>query len=185
MDRKTKLKKRRYRASGHPQCHCCSHPRKDEIDARLLRGDSPESVARAMPPLRPGSVRRHKLNHLNSVLPARLDHVEVARRGDSLCLELGDIVNQVRELYTEARLTMRKAYEEGREETALRANSQALRCLETYFKTAETTYKMSKEANNKSDVMDLSNVVLTALANFPDAKLAVITALQKAKMDDD
>lgn len=175
-------RERMFKKNGKPACTVCAHPKKDEIDARLLSGESPEFIAKEIEGVKQGAVRRHKQKHLTKLLPKRLDHVEVARSGSGLCLEFGDIVSQVRDLYAKAREAMEVAEGSGDHTSAIRANAQALRCLEVYFKSAQTTYELTKDHNTKNDMMLLSNIVLGALAEFPEARIEVIKALQKAEL---
>lgn len=168
---------------GKPICTVCRHPKLNEIDARLMNGESPGKIITIYKDVKVGAVKRHREKHLNVMLPQRLDSVKMSLSSDKRALEVGDIVNQVRELYRSAREAMDAADTRKNYTLSIKANAQALRCLEVYFKSAHTSYKIARENNSKGDVMELSSAVLNALSDFPEAKLKVIEALQKLEVD--
>lgn len=168
---------------GKPRCTVCRHPRANEIDARLMNGETPGRIIKIFDGLKKGAVVRHRANHLNTTLPKRLDPVEMSVCSSNQALEVGDVVNQVRSLYRSARQAMDDAEAKKNHTLSIKANAQALRCLEVYFKSAQASYKIAKEAHTKGDMMTLSNAVLGALSDHPEARLKVIEALQKLEVD--
>lgn len=172
---------RTYGKDGTPICTVCRHPDKERIDAYLLSGASPGYVARRFDNVKIGAVRRHKKRHLDTVLPTRLAPPDV-KDCSGKALEMGDIAGQVRDLYKQAREIMDQSKKEGDLQTSLKGNSQALRCLEVYFKASEAAFKIQQEQGKGTSITKLRELLMEALENHPEAKRSVAEALTKKKL---
>ncbi len=173
--------RRSFGKDGTPICTVCKHKERDRIDAYLLSGASPGYVAKRFDNIKVGAVRRHKVKHLESILPSRIAPPDVTKCTGKQ-LEMGDIAGQVRALYKEARDDMEQAKKAGDLQTSLRGNAQALRCLEVYFKASEAAFKLQKDSGGKADISKLRSVLMAALDKYPAAKQSVAKALVDSKL---
>ena len=72
-----------------PQCQCCAHPRRPELDRDVMRGTSIRAVARKYG-LKDDAVHRHAKNHLTEEMRREIA-VELKRdRAQAVATELND-----------------------------------------------------------------------------------------------
>lgn len=112
-----------------PQCQCCSHPRRPELDRDVVRGDKTAHVARKYG-LNDDAVRRHATNHLTEEMRREIA-VEIKReRAQAVATELNDerldIGSTYEALARRVERLISKAEEEGNDGLAL-ASMEGLR----------------------------------------------------------
>ena len=150
-------------------CHVCSHPDKDAIDRAIVRGEAQRRVA-ALYRLSPDSVLKHKARHLpEGLTKARV--IEEATQADALLAELLSLRDRLYSLLdqAEAASNRRDAVAAHRE---LRSNIELFSEIAGRLdRRPQVTLWLSPEW------LTLQATLLTVLARFPDARLAVIDAL--------
>jgi transposase-like protein len=152
------------------RCTVCDHPEKHGIDEVLVTGAPYRSVAKRFG-LSESAVYRHKTDHLPAhLLKAR--EVEEAARAD-------DLLEQVRHLQGRALDILERAEKAGDLRTALAAISQARGNLELLGKLAgELDERPVVNLNVSPEWLELRAVIVTALEPHPDARGAVLRALE-------
>ncbi len=106
-------------------CHICNHQEKEEINRRLVRGDSIAGISREFV-VGEDALRRHRDNHLPAGLAASPTAQELA--------SADILLNEVRSLEADTRRLRDLAEQQGDLRTALLGVDKALRCLELYAK---------------------------------------------------
>ena len=154
------------------RCTVCDHPQRHGIDEALVGGASYRSVAKRFG-LSESAVYRHKTEHLPAhLLKAR--EVEDAARAD-------DLLEQVRHLQVHALDILERAEKAGDLRTALAAISQARGNLELLGKLAgELDERPVVNLNVSPEWLELRAVMVGALEPHPQARVAVLRALESA-----
>lgn len=112
-----------------PQCMCCAHPRRPELDRDVVRGDKIAQVARKYG-LKDDAVHRHARNHLSEEMRREIA-VEIKRdRAQAVATELNDerldVANAYEALARRVERLITKAEQEGNDGLAL-ASMEGLR----------------------------------------------------------
>ena len=112
-----------------PQCQCCAHPRRPELDRDVVRGDKLASIARKYG-LKSDAVHRHVRNHLTEERRREIA-VEIKRdRAQAVATELNgerlDVANAYESLARRVERLITKAEQEGNDGLAL-ASMEGLR----------------------------------------------------------
>lgn len=165
------------RRKGGPACSVCTHPRREEFDrALMMETMSSAAVAREIGCHR-SSVSRHVRNHL---LPTIKDKA----RADS---ELGDI-----DIFGELKALYRRMKEHlARAERA--DNWQAIRAFHAEARhDLDFLARLLGELDDRPQInvllspqwVEVRTVLLTALAPFPDARVAAAGALLEVEHDE-
>jgi transposase-like protein len=152
------------------RCTVCDHPERHGIDEALVTGAPYRSVAKRFG-LSESSVYRHKTEHLPDQL-LKAKEVEEAARAD-------DLLDQVRNLQAHALDILERAEKAGDPRTALAAISQARGNLELLGKLAgELDERPVVTLNVSSEWLELRTVIVGALEPHPEARGAVLRALE-------
>jgi hypothetical protein len=154
------------------RCTVCDHPERHSIDEALITGAPYRSVAKRFG-LSESAAYRHKTEHLPAqLLKAR--EVEEATRAD-------DLLEQVRHLQVHALDILERAEKAGDLRTALAAISQARGNLELLGKLAgELDERHVVNLNVSPEWLELRAVIVGALEPHPQARVAVLRALESA-----
>lgn len=152
------------------QCTICRHAKRDAVDAAILAGESFREIARRVAGISKDAVARHKAEHLPASMVAATGAAEVAR-ADTL-------LDKVRALESEARRIGQRAHAAGDLKTALAAIRELTRIAELQAKLiGELSDAPTVNVTLASDWVAIRSKLLLALAPFPDARLAVVSAL--------
>ena len=159
---------------AEPRCRVCSHPQRPEIDRRLAQGTTNPTIAAEFGMSR-DSVRRHRDRHLSSALKA-----VATRRETAGVVKASD---RAEELYVKARSILDSAEEAGQ-------GSLALAAIKELRATVELLAKLSGELDERPQVnvvnvqaspewLAIQAQMLSALAPYPEARVAVAGALEE------
>lgn len=150
-------------------CTVCAHPEREAIDLALVEGVTLRDIPRRFG-LSKDAAARHKAGHLPATLLASVGAIEIAH-GDKLIVKL-------RALEQEARAIGKRAHDAGDLKTALAAVRELTRLCEL---TAKVVGDISDapvvNVTVSSDWLAIRQTILSALAAYPDARLAVVDAL--------
>ncbi len=156
-----------------PACTVCNHDAREAIDRELVSGRSMRSIAQRHPPLSEWAVSRHRDAHLSAALVATVRNSE-GRKARTL-------LSRVEGIVTEAEGILTGAKETGKVSSALAAIRE-LRGL--YELLGRLTGELKPDSsvtvvNVQQDPawLELRSRLLGALAPYPDARNAVISAL--------
>jgi len=155
------------------KCSICNHPQSAEIDAAVIAGSSYRDIARQFD-VTPGAMGRHVKNHLVATLAAARDAERVAR-GDDLLDQLAGMARQAQRITDQAE-------EEGTASVALAGLRELTRML-------TLKCKLRGELNTNPVVNVLvspewtatRSALMLALGPYPDARAAVVAALDGVK----
>jgi hypothetical protein len=154
------------------RCTVCDHPETHSIDEALVTGAPYRSVAKRFG-LSESAAYRHKTEHL----PA---HLLKAREVEEVAMA-DDLLEQVRNLQTRALDILERAEKADDLRTALAAISQARGNLELLGKLAgELDEHPVVNLHVSPEWLELRAVIVGALEPHPDARTAVLRALEGA-----
>ena len=156
------------------KCTICNHPQGDAIDAAVIAGESYRSISQRFLDVSPCALGRHVKNHLVATLAAARDAERVAC-GD-------DLLDQVADLQRQAQVVKDKALEAEDLKTALVGIRELVRIVTLLA-------KLRGELNTNPVVNVLvspewtatRSALMLALAPYPDARAAVVAALDGVK----
>lgn len=158
-------------ATPGPPCTVCSHEQIDDINKALL---AKEAYAKIAVRFRVGrdSLRRHSANHMGELLA---EERKTKQPGDA-----NSALARLEDLYDRTNKLLAQAEHNSHTTNAL----QAVRELRT---TLESIAKITGELNDKPSVtinlaaspewMQLQTLILAALNPFPEARIAVLDAI--------
>jgi hypothetical protein len=156
-------------------CTICTHPRRDEIEANLIAGESFRHIA-ARFETSTGALQRHKSDHLPAHLIRAKDADEVARADD--------LLEQVQHLQLSALSILQKAEEGGDLRTALAAIREARGNLELLAKLlGELQQEGTITIHTAPEWLELRAVILAAIQPYPDARAALLEAVSGSARD--
>jgi hypothetical protein len=154
-------------------CTLCEHPRREEMDKALVKDSSNLSIS-SLFGVSESAVRRHKANHLPAKLVMAQAAEEVARADD--------LLSQVKNLQDRALAILDAAEEAGELRTALGAIREARGNLELLAKLlGELDERPVVNLNVSPQWLELRAVIIGALEPHPDARGAVLRALEQAR----
>lgn len=150
-------------------CTVCNHKDIEEINKRLVSGESYRSIAKQFEASE-SAVYRHKESHIPELLSKSNDIKEIVS-ADSLLTKLEEEADFVREMRDSAK-------KGGDIELALKAVDRALKCIDLYAKVSgliqeQPTVNIALNA----EWIELRSTIIQALQPFPEARRAVIDAL--------
>jgi len=153
-------------------CTVCEHPDKEAID-RALVGDSSNLSVSSLFAVSEQALRRHKANHL----PAKLVMAQAAEE----VAQADNLLSQVRDLQGRAYGILDKAEGAGDLRTALGAIREARGNLELLAKLlGQLDERPVVNLNVSPEWLELRAVIVGALEPHPDARGAVLRALEGA-----
>lgn len=152
------------------RCTICHHAEREAVDSAILTGESLRDIARRFAGVSKDAVARHKADHLAASMVAAAGAAEVAR-ADTL-------LDKIRALESEARRIGQRAHAAGDLKTALAAIRELTRIAELQAKLiGELSDAPTVNVTLATDWIAIRSNLLLALAPFPDARLAVVSAL--------
>jgi hypothetical protein len=154
-------------------CTICSHPNRDEIEDLVVVHSQAKRRVAAQHSVSERAVRYHMREHLPALLALARD-AERAARADTLLDRIEDLQSRT--------LAILEASEETREHnTALAAIREARRNLELIGEvTKELDRTPTLNLHLNPEWIELRTVIVGALEPFPDARGAVLQALEEA-----
>lgn len=152
------------------RCTVCTHKKITEIERDMV-DRRPVKDMMAEYGVSKSAIYRHRTKHLASAIARHI------RDGISSKRPMESIATQLMFLYGRAISTMDQCDRASDFQTSIRAQKQALSCLETFFKASETLYKISSEEDDSRDEARFRKAILDALEDHPEAKVAVSMAI--------
>jgi len=155
-----------------PRCKACNYPGHEEHDKALLAGRISDSDYARLVGCKPPSIARHR-SHISEEI-AQSAQAQAVLRADELFKSIQDEASIVRELRDKARA-------EGNIELALKAVDRALKCIEIYAKV-QGLIQEGAQVNvliNNPEWISLRTKIVLALDHYPEAKAAVVRALEE------
>ncbi|OPX77218.1 MAG: hypothetical protein A4E44_00149 [Methanosaeta sp. PtaB.Bin018] len=150
-------------------CTVCNHKDVDEINKRLISGESYRSIAKQFEASE-SAVYRHKESHIPELLSKSNDIKEIVN-ADSLLLKLQEEAAFVREMRDSAKRG-------GDIELALKAVDRALKCIELYAKVQGLIQEQPQiNITLNAEWIELRSTIIAALEPYPAAREAVVNAL--------
>lgn len=150
-------------------CTVCGDPNHAVIDAALVAGTPYRSIAKQYR-CSEAAVQRHKAH-----IPAELAQAQAAQD----VAQADDLLAQVRALHTKALAILSTAEADGDLRTALAGIREARGCLELLAKLlGELDDRPQVNVLVSADWQALRTVLLLALLPYPEARLAVVEALE-------
>jgi hypothetical protein len=151
-------------------CTICAHPQLEAIDRAIVEGAANRRIA-AQYAVSEQAVRRHKAEHL----PAKL---VMAQEAEDV-REALDVVKQLKAINAASLHILKEAREQGKPSTALQA-------IDRIQKQIELQAKLIGELDERPQVnvlispewLELRAVIVAALEPHPDARGAVLRALE-------
>jgi len=154
-----------------PRCKACNFPGHEEHDKALLTGKISDSDYAKIVGCASPSIARHR-GHISEEI-AQSAKAQAILTADQLFKSIQDEAAIVRELRDEAR-------DEGNIELALKAVDRALKCIEIYAKV-RGLIRDGPQVNIliNPQWIELRTLIVKALDPFPEAKVAVVGALEE------
>ena len=150
-------------------CSVCSHPKRDEIDQALVRGEPIRAIARRFG-LSKDSIRRHAQNHLPAKLAKATEAQEVA--------EANALLTQVQLLRDRALAILDKAERAQDLRVALQAIREARGCVELLAKlVGELSESPQVNVLLSPQWVELRKTILLALEPYPEARAHIAEVL--------
>lgn len=158
-------------------CRVCSHPKRAEIDRRLVAGEPFAALAREFGLTR-CSVGRHFRNHVSPAL-ARVAARQVAASGESLLQRVESLIGRVEQMLSAAE-------QDGRVSTALQAVKELRSLLELLGKASGELDDRPQVTINllaSPEWLQMRSQLLGALAPYPEARIAAADVLELPAAD--
>ena len=157
------------------RCSICKHLEVDTINARLVAGVSPATLADQFG-VGKMALHRHKANHLPQVL-VRSQHLKEADAADNL-------LEQVQSIYDKAWDIVNRADSEGKFAPAVGALKECRSCLELIGKLlGEIKSGTTVNILYNPEFIQVRQTITEALRPYPEARLAVVKALDEEAID--
>ena len=157
------------------RCTCCGHAQAQEIDRRLVRGESIAGIARDFA-VSEDALKRHFENHTVKTLSASPSTAEMS--------QADDLLGQVRALQGEAQAILTEARAAGDLRTALQGIGKARDCLELLFKVeGRLQDQQSVQVNVSTDIYHspewarVGRMLADVLRDHPDLRAQVASKL--------
>ena len=155
-------------------CTVCAHPAREVIDRALVEGTPNRRIA-SHHAVTERAVRNHKANHLPAALAKAQEAEEVA--------EADDLLKQVRDLQTRTLAILEAAESTRQHKTALSAIREAKSNLELLAKLVGELDERPVNVLISPEWIELRAVIVAALEPHPEARGAVLSALEGAGND--
>lgn len=157
------------------RCTVCGHAQVQEIDRRLVRGESIAGIARDFA-VSEDALKRHFENHTVKTLSASPSTAEMT--------QADDLLGQVRALQGEAQAILTEARAAGDLKTALLGIGKARDCLELLFKVeGRLQDQQSVQVNVCMDIyhspewVRVGRMLAEVLRDYPDLRAQVAARL--------
>lgn len=151
------------------RCSICTHPEREAIDARYVAGE-PARLLAAVYGVSDRALRRHAATHLPAALVSAQEAADAA--------DADDLLAKVAGLEADARRIGATAEKAGDVRTALAAVRELTRIVELLAKLRGAMDDRPQISIHVApEWREVRQVVLVALAPFPDARVAVAGAL--------
>ena len=160
----------------HPSCKVCNHPDVDAINVKLISGLSGRDIGEMY-----GLHYKGILNHKKKHLPQQLIKAKSLQEESAA----DDLLARVEDLYGKAMLLIEKADSDQKWTAATGAIKESRQCLELLAKligTIKTGHTVNIIYNQ--EFIQARTAIYTALLPYPDARQAVITALESEEVHD-
>ncbi|WP_320211610.1 hypothetical protein [Methanospirillum purgamenti] len=152
------------------KCSICHHPEREAIDKAILAGQSNRSIA-AQYKVSQTAVQRHKDNHLP-------EHLATSKKAEQVT-KADDLISDLQFLKEKALTFLAKAEQSEDMRSAAPLISAAVKVIETL---AEVRGELNRQAVinvTMSPVwVETRTVILAALQPYPEAREAVVLALE-------
>ena len=157
------------------RCTVCGHAQVQEIDRRLVRGETIAGIARDFA-VSEDALKRHFENHTVKTLSASPTTAEMT--------QADDLLGQVRALQDEAQDILAEARAAGDLKTALMGIGKAKECLELLFKVeGRLQDQQSVQVNVNLDIfhspewLRVGRMLAEVLRDYPDLRATVAAKL--------
>lgn len=172
-------------------CHVCRHKDRRAIDNAILDGRPLKDISAATG-ISKGAISRHKLSHLAQEVAKSLGTLSFDSMPDVENLPvlhasvppIEDIAAQIKYLYVSVVNVMTKCEKNEDFGTAVKANKQALSCLDLFFKASEELIRYQRRGSATNEAEVLRREILRALTPFKEAKIEVAKAMLNVTKDD-
>jgi hypothetical protein len=154
-------------------CTVCSHEDRAGIDSALLAGDTLRNIAKRTG-TSPTTLHRHKEEHISTLL-LKAQEVEEMARADNL-------LDQVKAVQARTLSILDRADNAGDLKTALAAIRETRGNLELLAKLTGDLDERT-QINFNTQFVQLQEVIVEALAPYPEAEEAVLAALEAVPDD--
>jgi hypothetical protein len=162
--------------AGRP-CKVCAHPNRVDIDASLIAGAALTGIA-ANYGMSPQSLLRHRDRHIPT--EAQQKAAQAVAAGESL--HGAGLMLKAAALLQTAETILEDAMTSGQPETALRAIREAGRMVELCAKlTGDLDASTTINLTLAPQWVTLQTTILQALAPHPEARSAVVAALERVQ----
>ena len=152
------------------KCNVCKHEDIDEINAKLIAGVSPRTMAGNYG-LHYMSLYRHKENHL----PQQLVKAKALQEENAA----DDLLDRVETIYSRAWELMQKAETDGKYQPAVSALKEARACLElTGRLIGELKTGTQINIHYNPQWLQLKTTIYDALKPYPEARQALVERLE-------
>ena len=157
-------------------CTVCGHPERAALESALVAGEPTRRIA-ARFAVSDTALRRHKSDHVAQALAKAQAAAEIVRAED--------LLGQVRALERKAETLLARAEHEGDLRTALLGVREARSCLELLAKLlGELDERPQVNLLVNPEWLRVRDLLLDALAPYPDARAAVAARLGRMEMID-
>ena len=153
-------------------CTVCTHPEREAIDQALIDGESTGKISGRYRTIDERALRRHRSNHLPATLSKAHEAEEVARADN--------LLGRVEDLQARTLAILEAAEETGELRTALGAIREARGNLELLAKLLGELDERPVNVLISPEWLELRAVIVTALEPHPEARGAVLGALEGA-----
>ena len=169
--------------SGPGSCQVCNSPHRHSVDVALAHGLGHDAIGKRFG-ISPHSVQRHKAAHLSPQMMAAVQHALHPSAVDLDALKVSEGENLLHHLvHQRARLAqhIELAVETGDASAAIRGEGAITQNLQLVSKLLGVLVNVSEHRHQHllthPDYLRLREVLLKALAPFPEARIAVGRAL--------
>ncbi|MCF6096778.1 hypothetical protein L1766_07175 [Thermovorax subterraneus] len=155
------------------KCTICEHPKKEEINEMLVKGESLRNIAKHFS-VNFTALYRHKEKHLPAELIKSHEAQEVA--------QASTLLEQITDLRDRALRILEKAEKAGKLKTALEGIKEARGCLELLAKLqGELAQEGTINITISPQWLEIRAVILKALEPYPEARIKLAEALKEVE----
>lgn len=155
------------------KCTICEHPKVDEINEMLVKGESLRNIAKHFS-VNLTALYRHKEKHLPAELIKAKEVKEIARANT--------LLEQITELRDRALRILEKAENAGKLKIALDGIKEARECLELLAKLqGELAQEGTINITISPEWLEIRTIILKALEPYPEARIRLAEALKEVE----